>query len=1376
MLVRRRATRGRPKAGGRFEKSSSRQTVVGIIVQSNPEYAALAWGGVRLVLQLASNYATFFDKLTRTLERLAHHLPQYELIVGLYKGRYLDQFAQRITASLREVYVDIFQFLQRVALVFTRKDGKSKHRPVVMASLVWKPFDACFDEILQQMESHRTVLKEVVELDQIRSNVEARDRAEKGWEAMGSVHHDAGKARDFQGDAVHKSEAEREEQQEERRKAETARLNDAEHRFAEARERKLAADARAEARRAQENLKKLKGEVEQAQRDELTSRVRTWLSPPEFAQDYEKALVSREEDTAEWLFDDPMVESWKTSTFTHSNQGRFEQECLWVQGNPGYGKTVLAANAMTELKDEKESSSSHSSTTLIPDVLYFFFRSGISTMSSNAAAHRALLAQILQTHRKDNEIMDKFVFAMEEMSSGQIIASEEELGELLRVYTKCSGRECFIILDGIDECTENDNLIQSLLRLKQDSEVRMLLFSRPNVAALIRTVSNEQQLLIARKTSADIEIYLKRKVELLQDEGLLPANANTNQLVGHLLTGADGMFLWARLMVSYLKCPALTRSQRVEVIENVILPEGLEAMYDRIGDLIGQGYQIERNLARKIIIWLTFTKRRLTTRELQGAIASSADRPKASQDDEEDLEEFTKMVVMTCAGLVETERLHSPVHGQISTFFRFIHLSASEYFSSQECRFKSAISTTAWDAHIEITCSCLYFLTFALPAQPLGERLGKNATKDGLSRAFPFCNYAALHWTGHLEATRFDLSRTVGNSALSTKDQFDRLLHSLSGLLSKSFNLMSWIEANYVYGKAPPCEQLKQWSRWAKSLKELDTPQDLDMPSLCDDVAELVRYLPEIHEYWGSKLVKTPGCLWEEVTAFTPCRLLPQTASATVHSLITEDPNSDYMSTQYLCKVSESSSNGRILGVLSIWPSRDYQMFTQQKKKHVSLRKLRDLSTGWIAKYEIWALATEPWCTVDHRFSLDATEVWIQMKQTMCQREENFWETGGWGMQFPMAISKDARMFTVLRTLYSLKPATSKPGLILESSVLGMDFDGLKTSHWSAGDSRVSSDDALFKSSQLEEDERFERRDLYLYWFFFHPDGCSLLFASQDLQTRSMAAVFKLDTTSQPSVLNSGELNIKGSLLRHPSWCRNFNQVQVIYHAAYPLLGFSFAGRLYLWAFNNPAEKPFPVCDIHPDPKIQFSDCGSDVIFSEPLEGRARRTPIPHRVLQFQQMVAVWNPASTELTTGSWNKDTHWRSPSPGSREIQRHRSWGSNSRTNLTLDTFHSPDNNLHLRLRQNRHSPQGSREISKLPSWAGSGMANINVQLPESRDEMVKIILNKAAKPWYGMSEPVDNHLPAFIQRDPRSAGLGIEDREMGRAEAPDRTLPNR
>jgi hypothetical protein len=542
-------------------------------------------------------------------------------------------------------------------------------------------------------------------------------------------------------------------------------------------------------------------------------------------------------------------------------------------------------------------------------------------MTSTAAAQRALLAQILHAHRQENDLVDMFIFSMNEISSGQMVASDDELGELLRMYLRTCDKKCFIILDGIDECSENEVLIQQLIRLKDESGIKILLFSRPNIALLSRTVLEERQLPIGRNTTRDIKIYLTRRVVLLQDHCLLPKNVETDSMVNHLLTGADGMFLWARLMISYLNCPALTRSQRVEVIENVIFPEGLETMYDRISQLIGQGYQVQRNLAKQIIMWLTFMERRLTIRELQCAINTSASS-KEPRSDAVDITEFTEMIIMTCAGLIETEILYSPARKRMSTFFRFIHLSAFEYFSSETGHFSSIFTTTPWEANVEITRTCLDFLITELPAQPLGATSGVTATEESLNDMLPLCSYATSTWIIHLDATKCDISILTDNNDLATKDQLHRLLLRLSTFLSQGLVLMSWIEASYMYGKPPPFHRLNQWLSWAYDLADLHFPDDIDLPRLYDDMGELTRYLMQVHEDWGPKLLSDPGCIWKEATAFTPCRLLPQSAAATVHSLITEEPNSDYLSTQCLCKVSESTSDGFLVGVLSVWPSR----------------------------------------------------------------------------------------------------------------------------------------------------------------------------------------------------------------------------------------------------------------------------------------------------------------------------------------------------------------------------------------------------------------------------------------------------------------------
>lgn len=153
--------------------------VIEVIISSHPQYAAIAWGSIRLALQLASNYASFFDKLTQSLARLGHHLPQGQIIEQIYGSQHRQEFPERVKNALCQVYVDIFEFLQNVVRVFTKNGGKYKHRPRVAFGLAWKPFSSRFDDILQQLDRNANILKDVVDLDQIQANVKAREEAAK---------------------------------------------------------------------------------------------------------------------------------------------------------------------------------------------------------------------------------------------------------------------------------------------------------------------------------------------------------------------------------------------------------------------------------------------------------------------------------------------------------------------------------------------------------------------------------------------------------------------------------------------------------------------------------------------------------------------------------------------------------------------------------------------------------------------------------------------------------------------------------------------------------------------------------------------------------------------------------------------------------------------------------------------------------------------------------------------------------------------------------------------------------------------------------------------------------------------------------------------
>jgi hypothetical protein len=214
---------------------------------------------------------------------------------------------------------------------------------------------------------------------------------------------------------------------------------------------------------------------------------------------------------------------------------------------------------------------------------------------------------------------------------------------------------------------------------------------------------------------------------------------------------------------------------------------------------------------------------------------------------------------------------------------------------------------------------------------------------------------------------------------------------------------------------------------------------------------------------------------------------------------------------------------------------------------------------------------------VDHRIGLDANEVLLQIVQSMCYQDDI--ENGrgrNWGMQFPLAISADMRMFTVLRSLYCMKPAMKQKGLIMESSTLSMAMtDGKMSPHWSLDKLeklvKLKGPKTYVATEELALDERFKGNSVYLYWLNFDPSSRYLLFVSQDLQQKSAAATFEIkhEPTLTTTALNHAGLKGAAALAAKPEWSRDFNMVKFAYHKDFPLLGFSFAGMLYLWPFKN---------------------------------------------------------------------------------------------------------------------------------------------------------------------------------------------------------------
>lgn len=61
-------------------------------------------------------------------------------------------------------------------------------------------------------------------------------------------------------------------------------------------------------------------------------------------------------------------------------------------------------------------------------------------------------------------------------------------------------------------------------------------------------------------------------------------------------------------------------------------------------------------------------------------------------------------------------------------------------------------------------------------------------------------------------------------------------------------------------------------------------------------------------------------------------------------------------------------------------------------------------------------------------------------------------------------------------------------------------------------------------------------------------------------------------------------------------------------------------------------------------------------------------------------------------------------------------------------------------------------SLELTKIPNWPGLDTSTATIWIPKTMDERIQIILNKSAKTWNELSDPIEGRLPAIIRKSPK------------------------
>ncbi|KAL8327369.1 hypothetical protein RB597_003611 [Gaeumannomyces tritici] len=412
------------------------------------------------------------------------------------------------------------------------------------------------------------------------------------------------------------------------------------------------ADARiTEARNLRQELQSWKevalhklAQSEREQSECHLERITSWLGIDDLDQiSLRDSLVevgSQHPGTADWILRHQDVVSWL--------QPNAKNPFLLLQGGPGTGKSVLSARVMRSLQDSGRSIA----------LSHFCSYSPSATARYDVMVKSLLLGCMKIDNDLATHIHDEHVTAKQ--------ASIKLLENLLETAAEIIGDNnvVHIILDGVDEClVETQRKIFRLIdRLVTNGTVcKVLASGRSSMVTLhakLRKIAltmslSEEKDCVGEAIRHFVTAALRNMHRKLSEMGL--PDQSVPELASRIVAKADGMFLWARLILNYLDANFLyNKAEFTHAIEAI--PQELSLFYAKILSDIS---------------------------ELQSALLFDtanevADRP------------VPNYVLDACGPLVERRK---------DSTIRFIHISVKEYLQRTDCAEAVRLSRQAslWD-------------------------------------------------------------------------------------------------------------------------------------------------------------------------------------------------------------------------------------------------------------------------------------------------------------------------------------------------------------------------------------------------------------------------------------------------------------------------------------------------------------------------------------------------------------------------------------------------------------------------------------------------------------------------------------------------------
>ncbi|KAI4136572.1 MAG: hypothetical protein LQ341_005546, partial [Variospora aurantia] len=280
---------------------------------------------------------------------------------------------------------------------------------------------------------------------------------------------------------------------------------------------------------------------------------------------------------------------------------------LWLTGNPGAGKSILASYVIALLKERFSSGNCH---------FHFFLaahqtKRTVSYLLRSIALQAALLNEVFCSRLIELHENTGITFGQQKAT---MIWEKVFEGILFRIPSK---GPLFWVLDGLDEAETPLELVKLLSRIKAVVRINVVLLSHTNkdrlsgIRSFLPTIVHET--ITADDNKDDIREYVTSSIQRI-----LPEDPAQEEIVQEILSKALGSFLWVRLALARNSDNWHTKDDiRAALTE---IPEGMGPLYERMLALVADQPPKPHRMAVRILTWVACTFRPLEITELEMAL------------------------------------------------------------------------------------------------------------------------------------------------------------------------------------------------------------------------------------------------------------------------------------------------------------------------------------------------------------------------------------------------------------------------------------------------------------------------------------------------------------------------------------------------------------------------------------------------------------------------------------------------------------------------------------------------------------------------------------------------------------------------------------